>query len=182
LYTETGEYGLAGRIQFWIACNQDQLKNYDQALDDYQASSKYYSAHGMSEQSMICKRRQARLFGIVGNFVNGSTLFKDIGMHELKSNLLKYNAHESFFASALLLLADEIPNCDGTRNFLKEIISMDRRFEISPHVDFLYNVFEIIKNGTIHDFVDHVYDFDHAQNLDELSIFILEKVQSCVKQ
>ena len=182
LYTETGEYSLAGRVQFWIACNQDKLKNYDQALDDYQAASKYYSAHGMTDQYLICKRRQAYLLGLVGNFQNGSKLFKEIGMNELKSNLLKYNAHESFFTSSLLLLVDETPRYDETRRFLDEITSIDKRFEISPHVCLLYNIFEIIDHGTIHDFIDHVYAFTHAQELDEYSITLLEKVYESVNK
>ena len=118
------------------------------------------------------------MLGFDGKFQDASDAFKEIGKIELKSNLTKYNASESFFKSTLLLLAHEVPNCEGTKSLITEMEIIDKRFEMSPHVDFIYNIIEIIcdAESSVHYFIDHIYEFNQMFDFDELTFCLLEKV------
>ena len=63
---------------------------------------------------------------------------------------------------------------------MKEAIEADFRFEVSASCDFLHNIVHILRNNrfTLHEFVDHLYDYDSLYPLDTCCLDVLENILS----
>ncbi len=176
-------YGQAGRIRYWIASNYEDSNQAKLAITEYKMTVKYFEASNMVEAVLDCERKLAHLLCTVREYEEASSLYHSIGMKELRHNLTKYNAHHSFLKSSLLLLLGEMKGGDpctfsSVCNNMKKAMEADFRFEVSASCDFLHNIVQILRNEsfTVHDFVDHLYDYDSLYPLDECSLDVLEEV------
>jgi len=176
LYCEGEKYDQAGRIQRWIASNDEETGSWDAAIDAYRKATKFFAAQKMEQHELSCLRRLAHLLGLQGQYKEASDIYSTVGHGELLGNLTKFNAPDTFLRSGLLLLATG-PSCsDMLRQKLSDFCKADARFQDSRQCDFLFNLRLLLLNGTLDDFADHVYDYTSVCNLDSWCIGLLDKV------
>lgn len=70
-------------------------------------TAQYYKAAQMLQQAMHCQCKIRHLLAEVGNFDDASKVFQEVGQEQLRYNLTKCSARDSFFRAILLLLATE---------------------------------------------------------------------------
>lgn len=182
-YCTCGKYNQAGRIRQWIAESWEEANQFDTAISEYKMTLKYFEAKNMKKQVLYCERKIAHLLCLVGKYREASIFYQRIGIKELHHNLTKYNAHESFLKSSILLLREVIKGGEPTaiaevHNNIKTFIQNDFNFEISASFDFLHNIIQILmnKDNTIHDFIQHLYDYDSLYPLDICCLDAMEEI------
>lgn len=181
-YCDLEKYGQAGRIREWIAQKHFDMKRYKSASSEFHESATCYGAHKMDLQALHCQRKEAHILGMLGECSAASQLFGTIGQKDLGNNLTKYNACESFFRSGLILLSLGKSHVCEVKENIEKSTKIDHHFETSPECDFLNNLMQILMDGSIHDFAEHVYDFDNVCPLDKLSLHLLEKVRRLIEK
>jgi len=178
VYCDCKKYGQAARIRQWIAENHDTNGNHEGAVIEYKMTTQYYHAANMNQQALQCQRKVAYLLGMDGEYAEASQVYQEIGREEMLHNLTKYSAQDSFFRATLLLLAVESCNLDEVKTHLQESIEVDFRFKVSAGCDFLKNIISILKleDGTVHEFADHMYDYNELYPFDELNLELLDRI------
>ena len=179
-----GKYGQAGRIRQWIAQSHEESNEFELAISEYKMTAKYFEAKEMSEQVLNCERRIAHLLCLANKYQEASTFYQSIGIKELRNNLTKYNSHQSFLKSSILLLLQVMKDEDEPRNFtnvhdnMKVSMEADCRFKVSASCDFLHNIVQMLidKDSEVHMFVDHLYDFNSLYPLSTHCLDIMEEV------
>eukprot|EP00979_Chaetoceros_neogracilis_P009252 scaffold2098_cov270-Chaetoceros_neogracile.AAC.32 len=176
IYTDDEQYDQAARIRKWIARNEEKNENHREAIIQYKMTCQYYKAAKMNEQVMYCKKRIGLLLASIGDYDEASNVYYEIGKKELEHNLLKYGVQHTFFRSSLLLLAKEEGDLEKVKNRIQEARNADFRFEISPGCEFMLHIVKSIEMEKVHDFADHLYDFNELYPFDELNLILLNKI------
>lgn len=181
-YCDLEKYGQAGRIREWIAQRHSDMKCYDSASTEFHEAAACYVANRMDLRALHCQREEAYLLGLLGKYNAASQLFSAIGQKELSHNLMKYNACESFFLSGLLLLSMGKSHFGTVKENIDKSMKVDHHFQTSSQCDFLHNLTKIVMDGNIHDFAEHVFNFDSVCPIDELCSRLLEKIKSFIEE
>lgn len=179
----------------------EELGDYKQAINQYKMTAQYYKASSgssgfatMSVQVLACLRKVGFLTASLGpsGYNEASIVYREIAREELRNNLTKYSARHSIFRAILLLLASQGPSpnsnkdCDRDTNVedakraLHEMMQLDVRFETWAGRDFLICIINIIKreDGTLHEFSDHLFEYNELYPFDELNLDILNNIYS----
>lgn len=139
-------------------------------------TSQYYKAAKMNQQVLHCKNKVGFLLASIGEYDEASNVYYEIGTKELKYNLLKYGAQHSFFRSCVLLLARDEYDLEKVKNRIQEARKADFRFEISPGCAFMTDIVKFAETKEVHQFADHLYDFNELYPFDELTLILLNKI------
>jgi tetratricopeptide (TPR) repeat protein len=178
IYCDCQKYRQAARIRKWIAETEEESGNYEKAASHLQLASQYYKASGMYNQILECQRKIGFLLVRSGKYIEASEAQYEVAQLELLQNLTKYSSKHTVFRAILLLLARDDCDFDHVWKVFQELFRLDLRFEKSVGCIFFNDILDQIKNtdGTVHEFADHIFDYNEHHRLHELDLDLLNRV------
>jgi len=172
-------------VRCWIANQYEEANRIKEAIEEYRLCVKYFEAAKIDTQVLHCEQKVGRMLAESGCYTEAAHTYKSVGFKQLRYNLTKYNASESFFYSSILLFSGAMKSgsqfdFEAVYDNIKVIIQKDFRFEVSASCDFLYNIMNVLKNSknTLDDFIDHLYDYNVLYPLEPWCLDIMEKVMA----
>ncbi|GMH64859.1 hypothetical protein TrVE_jg6624 [Triparma verrucosa] len=177
LLCEVGKFGTAGRIQRKLAVWYEEDRNFDQAIDQYRQASDYYLGDNMVDQSDLCLLKCAYYQGLMEEFEDAAEIYATVGLRCLDNNLAKFNAREHFLRCGLLYLASGPHMHSRLKRNLMDFKTGDASFAFSRECLFLENLMAMHGSSDIHQFADHVYNFDNVSHLDSWCLEMLYEMR-----
>ena len=100
-----------------------------------------------------------------------------MGLRCLDNNLAKFNAREHFLRCGLLYLASGPHMPSRRKRKLMDFKTGDASFAFSRECLFLENLMAMHGSSDIHQFADHVYNFDNVSHLDSWCLEMLYEMR-----
>lgn len=152
------------------------------AAEEYEAASKFFMVAAKVIPALSCMHHAAKILCKLRDYLPAAELFATIGQQELRNNLTKFQARESFFLSGLLLLAN---GSRGDFPLIKERLEAfsvaDDLFRESPHFYFLHNLMMVIDSGDLEQFSFHIYAYSSVHDIDILTLEIFSDIMKQIR-
>jgi len=141
-------------------------------------ASEYYSGEDQTSSANKCLEKVALISGQLERYAEAVSIFKQLGVSSMESNLLKFNAKKYFQQAALCHLARK--DAVGARADMEEFKTIDYTFGDSREAQFVEKLIEACSQYDVEAFTDAVYEYDKVSKLDPWKTTILLRIKTGV--
>jgi len=174
--TLLGKHHRAAKTMKTLAESYEESENYQEAINAFLQAQNFFESDGKHpQQESACKERIAHLSAQIGEYIQASDIFEEIGRINLKNRLLATGAKKHFYKAVLCRLAGD--DCFSAESKLRDFLNQDYTFPPTREAEFLNSVVEHYDQRNSDGIALACEELNRVKNLSDWETKLMTKVK-----